>query len=82
MDVSSLELYGAIHVSDLPHTGSIKFREAEETLVAHVTEIREEAATAEVSDAPAGGQPEVTKGKGKPEAQAATPAPNKPPGKK
>ncbi len=82
VDVSGLELYGAIHVSDLPHTGSVKFREPEETLVAHVTEVKEEAAAAEISDAPATGQPEVTKGKGKAEPQAAAPAPNKTPGKK
>ena len=41
VDVSGLELYGAIHVSDLPHTGSVKFLEAEETLVAQVTNIQE-----------------------------------------
>ncbi len=80
VDVSDLDLYGAIHVSDLQHTGSVKFLEAEETLVAHVTEIKEEAATAEVT--PAAPEPEVTKGKGKPEAQAAAPAPNKTPAKK
>ena len=80
VDVSNLDLYGAIHVSDLPHTGSVKFLEAEETLVAHVTTIKEEAATAEI--APAAPEPEVTKGKGKPEAQAAAPASNKNPGKK
>ncbi len=80
VDVSNLELYGAVHVSDLPHLGSVKFLEAEETLVAHVTVPREEAATAEVT--PAAGEPEVTKGKGKPETPAAAPAPNKTPGKK
>ena len=79
VDVSGLEIYGAIHVSDLPHTGSIKFLEAEETLVAHVTNIKEEAAAAEATPV---AEPEVTKGKGKPEAQAAAPAPNKSPGKK
>lgn len=72
VDVSALELYGAVHVSDLPHTGSVKFLESEETLVAHVTSIKEEAATAEVT--PAAPEPEVTKGKGKPEAAAAAPA--------
>lgn len=69
VDVSGLDLYGAIHVSDLPHVGSAKFIEAEDTLVAHVTEIKEEAATAEAT--PAAAEPEVTKGKGKPEAAAA-----------
>ncbi len=82
VDVSGLELYGAVHVSDLRHTGSVKFLESEETLVAHVTVPREEAATAEVT--PAAAEPEVTKGKGKPEAQAAAPAaaPAKTPAKK
>ncbi len=71
VDVSGLDLYGAIHVSDLPHIGSIKFLEAEEMLVAHVTTIKEEEAPAEVV---AAAEPEVTKGKGKPEAAAVAPA--------
>ena len=71
VDVSGLEMYGAIHVSDLPHTGSVKFLEAEDMLVAHVTSIKEEA-VAEV--VPGAAEPEVTKGKGKPEAAAAAPA--------
>ena len=71
VDVSGLELYGAIHVSDLPHSGSIKFLEDEETLVAHVTLIKEEAA-ADVA-APAVAEPEVAK-KGKGDAPAAAPA--------
>jgi large subunit ribosomal protein L25 len=66
VDVSNLELHGAIHVSDLPHTGSVKFLEDETTLVAHVTIIKEEAAT----EVAAAAEPEVTKGKGKPEAAA------------
>ena len=82
VDVSGLEMYGAVHVSDLPHTGSIKFLQPEETLVAHVTEIKEDEALAAASEVPAGAEPEVTKGKGKPEAAAAAPAPNKTPGKK
>ena len=80
VDVSALELYGAIHVSDLPHTGSVKFLEAEETLVAHVTTIKEEDLP-EVAVAPAV-EPEVTKGKGKPEAAAAPAAGAKAPAKK
>ncbi len=72
VDVSGLDLYGSIHVSDLPHTGSVKFIEAEETLVAHVTEIKEdETLAAEAAAAAAVTEPEVTKGKGKPEAAAA-----------
>src|ERR1700677_5107633 len=40
-DVSNLELHQAIHVSDLPHSGSIKFLGDEQATVAHVTTIRE-----------------------------------------
>jgi large subunit ribosomal protein L25 len=74
IDVSGLELHGAIHVSDLPHTGSVKFLADETALVAHVTIIKEEAADVA---APAAAEPEVTKGKGKPEATAAAPAAKK-----
>ena len=73
VDVSALEMYGAIHVSDLPHPGSIKFLEDETTLVAHVTEIKEEAEAAADVAAPAGAEPEVAK-KGKGDAAAAAPA--------
>ena len=72
VDVAGLELYGAIHIADLPHGGKIKFLEDETALVAHVTIIKEEAA-ADVT-APVAAEPEVTKGKGKPEAAAAAPA--------
>ncbi len=73
VDVSNLEMYGAIHVSDLPHSGSIKYLEDETALVAHVTEIKEEAEAAADVAAPAGAEPEVAK-KGKGDA-AAAPAP-------
>ncbi len=74
VDVSNLEMYGAIHISDLPHSGSIKFLGEETSLVAHVTEIKEEAAAADVA-APAGTEPEVAKkGKGDAAAPAAAPA--------
>ncbi|QHN02674.1 50S ribosomal protein L25 [Granulicella sp. WH15] len=66
IDVTGLELHGAIHVSDLPHGGKIKFLEDETSLVAHVTIIKEEAA-AEVA---ATTEPEVAK-KGKGDAAAA-----------
>ena len=70
VDVTELDLYGAIHISDLPHTGSIKFLGEEGALVAHVTLIKEEA----VEEAPAAAEPEVVK-KGKPaDAAAAAPA--------
>jgi large subunit ribosomal protein L25 len=71
IDVSALELYGAIHVSDLPHAGKIKFLQDEHALVAHVTIIKEEAAA---EAAPAVAEPEVAK-KGKGDAAAAAPAP-------
>src|ERR1700710_61914 len=40
VDVSGLEINGSIHVSDLPHSGSIKFLGDEQATVAHVTAIR------------------------------------------
>jgi large subunit ribosomal protein L25 len=72
VDVSSLELHGVIHVSDLPHSGSIKFLGDEHATVAHVTVIKEEVvAVEEVVAAPT--EPEVAK-KGKTDAAAAAPA--------
>ena len=72
VDVSNLELHGLIHVSDLPHSGSIKFLEDENATVAHVTIIKEEAAPVEeVVTAPT--EPEVAK-KGKTDAAAASAA--------
>ena len=68
VDVSNLELYGAIHISDLPHSGSIKYLGDETATVAHVTEIKEEA-VAEAA-APTTAEPEVAK-KGKGDAAAA-----------
>jgi len=66
VDVSNLELNSSIHVSDLPHSGSIKFLGEEGATVAHVTAIKEEA-PAEVVAAVA--EPEVAK-KGKTDAAA------------
>src|SRR5277367_1329932 len=72
VDVTSLELHGVIHVSDLPHSGSIKFLGDEHATVAHVTAIKEEVVVADaVVAAPA--EPEVAK-KGKTDAAAAAPA--------
>ena len=68
IDVSGLEMYGAIHISDLPHSGSIKYLGDETALVAHVTEIKEE--VVEEVAAPAVAEPEVAK-KGKGDAAAA-----------
>jgi large subunit ribosomal protein L25 len=76
VDVSALELYGAIHISDLPHSGSIKFLGDDHALVAHVTTVKEEAA-AEVAATPTT-EPEVAK-KGKGDAAAAPAADAKKP---
>jgi large subunit ribosomal protein L25 len=65
IDVTNLEINGAIHISDLPHSDSIKFLGEENALVAHVTLIKEEVA-AEAGPA----EPEVAK-KGKQDAPAA-----------
>jgi large subunit ribosomal protein L25 len=66
VDVSQLEMNQAIHVSDLPHSGSIKFLGDEGLTVAHVSAIREEAPEPESADAAATpAEPEVAKkGKG------------------
>ena len=73
VDVSNLELHGIIHVSDLPHSGSLKFLEDETATVAHVTIIKEEVPAADaVAVAPA--EPEVAK-KGKTDAAAPAAAP-------
>lgn len=69
VDISGLELHGIIHVSDLPHSGSIKFLGDENATVAHVTIIKEEAPAADVV-AVAATEPEVAK-KGKTDAAAA-----------
>jgi len=74
VDVSGLELYGAIHISDLPHSGSLKFTADEHALVAHVTVIKEEAAL-DVT-APVVAEPEVAK-KGKGDAAPAADAKKK-----
>ena len=69
VDVSNMELHSLIHVSDLPHSGSIKFLADENATVAHVTIIKEEVAPVEeVVAAPT--EPEVSK-KGKTEVAAA-----------
>jgi large subunit ribosomal protein L25 len=73
VDVSALELHGVIHVSDLPHSGSIKFLGDEHATVAHVTVIREEVVAVEEVAATAT-EPEVAK-KGKTDAAAPAAAP-------
>lgn len=72
VDVTELEVGGAIRVSDLPHGDKkLKFISGEDATVAHVIAIKEEAAPAEGTVA----EPEVAK-KGKP-APAAAAAPAK-----
>jgi large subunit ribosomal protein L25 len=70
VDVSGLELNAAIHVSDLPHSGSIKFLADEDQTVAHVSSVREEAAAEGADVAATTAEPEVAK-KGKGDAEAA-----------
>jgi large subunit ribosomal protein L25 len=84
VDVSELTFGKVIRVSDLPHSGKVKFLTDENQPVAHVTSVKEEvvatpeAAAAEAAAAPA--EPEVIK-KGKAETEeegeAAAPAPDK-----
>ena len=71
VDVSALEMNGAIHISDLPHSGKLKFLGEEDALVAHVTMMKEEVEAEQVA-APEGAEPEVAK-KGKGETEAAAP---------
>ena len=68
VDVTGLEIHGAIHVSDLPHTAKLKFLGDEHALVAHVTVMREEVEP--VVEAAAVTEPEVAK-KGKQDAEGA-----------
>jgi large subunit ribosomal protein L25 len=71
VDISNLALNAAIHVSDLPHAGTLKFLGEENATVAHVTAVKAEAAAEPVVVAAA--EPEVAK-KGKTDAVAAAPA--------
>src|ERR1700722_20112609 len=60
VDVSGLEMYGVIRVSDLPHSDKIDYLNAEDATVAHVISIREEvvAAPEAVAAAATTGEPE------------------------
>ena len=71
VDVTNLDLHGAIHISDLPHSDKIKYLGEEDALVAHVTVMKEEV-VAEPVAGPA--EPEVAK-KGKADAAAPAAAP-------
>ena len=71
VDVTGLALNSSIHVSDLPHSGSIKFLDEETATVAHVVAMKEEVVEEVV---PAAAEPEVAK-KGKTDApETAAPA--------
>ena len=69
VDVSGLEINQAIHVSDLPHSGTIKFLDDEGLTVAHVSLIKEEVVVVE-EVVEAAVEPEVAK-KGKGETEGA-----------
>ncbi len=70
VDVTNLGMHGVIRVSDLPHSGSIKFLSAEDATIAHVISIRAEAEPVAAAAVPAAAEPEVAK-KGKTDAPAA-----------
>jgi large subunit ribosomal protein L25 len=79
VDVSNLNLYDVVRVSDLPHSDKIKYLDAEDATVAHVITIREEAAPAADAEAAATAgtstEPEVAK-KGKTDAADAAKKPD------
>jgi large subunit ribosomal protein L25 len=69
VDVTNMAIGDVLRVSDLPHSDKLKFITAEDTTVAHVVAIKEEAAPAAEEVAAAAGapaEPEVVK-KGKTE---------------
>jgi large subunit ribosomal protein L25 len=75
VDVSHMNLFDVMRVSDLPHSDKIRYLNAEDATVAHVVSIREEAAPAAEAEAAAAtagtpAEPEVAK-KGKTDADAA-----------
>lgn len=70
VDITGLALFASIRVSDLPHSGSIKYLTAEDATVAHVVSIRAEAEPVAAVAAVAPAEPEVAK-KGKTDAPAA-----------
>jgi large subunit ribosomal protein L25 len=75
VNVEQLKFGDVLRVSDLPHSGKIKFLTAEDQTIAHVTAVKEEVAPApaEVAAAPTTAEPEVIK-KGKQETEEAAPA--------
>jgi large subunit ribosomal protein L25 len=76
VSVEHLKFGDVLRVSDLPHSGKLKFLTAEDQTIAHVTAVKEEVveAPAEVAAAaPTSAEPEVIK-KGKQETEEAAPA--------
>jgi large subunit ribosomal protein L25 len=73
VDVTGLGMFAAVRVSDLPHSGSIKFLDAEDATVAHVVSIRAEVEPVAAVAAVAVAEPEVAK-KGKTDAAPAADA--------
>jgi large subunit ribosomal protein L25 len=71
VDVTDLEINGAIHIADLPHSDKITFLGEEDALVAHVTVMKEEVEPEAVAGS---AEPEVAK-KGKQDATADAAAP-------
>jgi large subunit ribosomal protein L25 len=67
IDVSNLDINGAIHIADLPHTDKLTYLDEEDALVAHVTLVKAEAEPEPVAGPT---EPEVAK-KGKQDAPAA-----------
>lgn len=82
VDVTGLGMFGVLRVSELPHTGKIKFITPEDATVAHVVSIKEEAAPTPEGEAAVEGtpaEPEVAKkGKTEPAAGAAEAGAKKP----
>jgi large subunit ribosomal protein L25 len=77
VDVSNLAFGDVLRVADLPHGDKLKFLSDEDTTVAHVVSIKEEAAPAvDALAAAAPAEPEVVK-KGKTDAPDAAAAPEK-----
>ncbi|MFZ0661757.1 MAG: 50S ribosomal protein L25 [Acidobacteriaceae bacterium] len=73
VDVTSMSFGDVLRVADLPHSDKLKFLEDEDSTVAHVTAVKEEAAPAPEAEAVAAAtpaEPEVAK-KGKQETEAA-----------
>jgi len=78
LDVTSLVFGTVLRVSDLPHAGKLKFLTPEDTPIAHITSVKEEAAPTPEAEAAAAAatpaEPEVMK-KGKQEAEGEGAAP-------